>query len=302
MPAHKPKPMVTVGRLFHRHKWKILLSLFSGLAVSGVVYSLKPPMYESQAQLLIRYVFDDPPAPHQNFDVRVDPQHKDEDILDSEMLVLSSYDLAAEVVEIVGPDTILAKLGGGTDKAMAALAIHRGLSVSNEPRNSNLLTVRFRHPDPAVPQLVVTHLVQGYLRRHVSLHRNPGELDQFFSKRADQLRTELSQIEEELKKLKAEALVSSNGVVVAKPTITQLTREHDRLDANYRDYTAKLEESRVRPSLDPETGNMKVVQKASPPARNVKETFILTSIAPLAGLVAGLAWAFLSEWAARQGH
>ncbi|MBV8584756.1 MAG: hypothetical protein JO308_00590, partial [Verrucomicrobia bacterium] len=41
-----------------RHKWKILFFGFVGLAAAAAVYCTIPPVYESEAKLLVRYVVD----------------------------------------------------------------------------------------------------------------------------------------------------------------------------------------------------------------------------------------------------
>lgn len=42
--------------IFFRHKWRILLCAGVGLAAAAAVYFLFPPLYESEAKLLVRYV------------------------------------------------------------------------------------------------------------------------------------------------------------------------------------------------------------------------------------------------------
>src|SRR5580700_8076694 len=41
-----------------RHKWKIICCGLVGLVAAGTVYFLVPPAYESQAELLVRYVLE----------------------------------------------------------------------------------------------------------------------------------------------------------------------------------------------------------------------------------------------------
>ncbi len=50
---------MTVGDIYYvlfRHKWKIILLSLAGIVAAVAFYYLKPPPYQSQAELLIQYV------------------------------------------------------------------------------------------------------------------------------------------------------------------------------------------------------------------------------------------------------
>lgn len=199
--------------IFFRHKWKISLCFVAGLVVAAGIYIFNPPIYQSETKILIRYVLDNyrgmtgmagKPADQ---DIKsTDP--RGENIMNSELEILTTLDLAGQVAEAVGPEKILAKLGGGNERGRAASVIRRGLSVE-VPRLSSIIAVRFRHPDPAVAQEVLRQLVDTYQKRHVEIHQGIGVLDESLSRQADQIRAQLSQVEDELKRLKAEAQVIS---------------------------------------------------------------------------------------------
>ncbi len=212
-PAEAHTPGLSLGDLqyiFFRHKWLILAVFLLGLGGAVGIWFLKPPMYQSEAQLLIRYVMDDrsTAATSPNTQIMSPDSGRGENIMNSERLVISSYDLAAQVAEAIGPEKILAMLGGGNEKVRAAAVIQKNLIV-DVPNRSNILLVRFRHPDPAIAQAIVGQLIEMYLKRHVQLRQDTGALDEFFSKQADDLRARLSKTEEDLKKLKADAQVIS---------------------------------------------------------------------------------------------
>src|SRR5260370_29075353 len=44
--------------ILFRHKWKILFFTLAGLIAAAAVYFAVPPVYESEAKLLVRYVMD----------------------------------------------------------------------------------------------------------------------------------------------------------------------------------------------------------------------------------------------------
>jgi uncharacterized protein involved in exopolysaccharide biosynthesis len=42
--------------MLFRHKWKIIFFAWAGLLIAGAIYLFVPPIYESEAKLLVRYV------------------------------------------------------------------------------------------------------------------------------------------------------------------------------------------------------------------------------------------------------
>src|SRR4051794_25700823 len=85
-----------------RHKWKILLFTAAGLVAAAAVY-VSSRTYQSQAKLLVRYVVE-----RNAIDKLETPiaspssQTAFESILNSEVEILTSWDLATEVAQAVG--------------------------------------------------------------------------------------------------------------------------------------------------------------------------------------------------------
>ncbi len=215
-PVRGPEPRPTglnmgdVIYAFFRHKWKILSLGLLGMAAAAGVWFLKGPLYRSEAKLLVRYVRDSRSVevtPGSPGDVR-SPDSRGESILNSEIEILTSRDLVLEVVDQVGPEKILAKARGGTNRLAAASLILKGLQVE-VPRKSTVILVAFNHPDPEMAQVVLRALVQGYLRKHAEVHRAVGVFDDFLTRQTDNLRARLTQTEQELQKLKAAVNVTS---------------------------------------------------------------------------------------------
>lgn len=211
-PPEPPAPGFNLGDLYYiffRHTWKILLIFVAGLLGSLAYYFLQPPVYQSQAKILIRYIVEGKTGTSARDDAQMkSPDSAGANIINSEIEILTSLDLAAQVADAVGPEKILAKVGGGNERLRAAGVIRRGLTV-DVPRRSNVLLLTFRHPDPTVVQPVLSQLTDVYLKRHVEIHQGVGVLDDFFARQADQLRARLSTTEADLKKLKAEAQIIS---------------------------------------------------------------------------------------------
>src|SRR5262249_53406353 len=103
---------------------------------------------------------------------------------------------------------ILAKGAGATDKATAAAFIRRNLTV--EPgKKSNIILIRFQHPNPEICVQVLTQLIEAYFKKHVEVHRGIGALDGALNQQPDQVRARLAETEKELKEVMAGAGVIS---------------------------------------------------------------------------------------------
>lgn len=197
-------PSFQLGDIYYtvfRHKWKIVLCMLAGLAAAYAYYKLAPTPYYSQAKLLIRYVVTEERS---SMGIKADPTKSPdqfgETIMNTEREILMSLDLAEQVAKSIGPEKILAKAGGGNNPGAAAMLIQGSLLVDAPPRSSVIL-VGFKHPDPAMVQVVLGELVDSYLKRHVEIHLAAGMISDAMSQEADQLRAQLSQTEEELRKL-----------------------------------------------------------------------------------------------------
>src|ERR1700690_1600638 len=100
--------------MLFRQKWKILCFSAAGLMFAIFILVTKPPLYSSETELLIRYVEDSrlPQGPANASQIKV-PDQRGDNIMNSEVQILTSLDLAKDVVNGVGGEKILAKAGGG---------------------------------------------------------------------------------------------------------------------------------------------------------------------------------------------
>lgn len=188
-----------------RHKFLILGSLLLGLVAVAVVRFIKPPNYESTAQIYVPYVVElkavnpaDPNTPITPTGVGGDM------VMSTEVDTLKSFDTAVEVAKEIGAEKILARYGGGSNELGAAGVIASGIYV-NPPKNMSL-TVTFSHRDPELVQPAMAAIVKVYMRRHRDIHFGGGG-DGFFVERREEARKKLEGIEKELTLLKTSARV-----------------------------------------------------------------------------------------------
>src|ERR1041385_1091053 len=92
-----------------KHQKIIAGCTIAGLVAAVLVYFLYPPVYESQAKLLVRYVLERSP---------IDPIESTggsgkstANILGSELEILTSWDLAVQVAEAIGVNRLLPGAG-----------------------------------------------------------------------------------------------------------------------------------------------------------------------------------------------
>ena len=218
-----------------RHKWKITLLTLTGLAAAAAVYLLMPPVYESSAKLLVRYVLERSAIDSVDSKDGTSGNRNNDSIINSEVEILTSWDLAAEVAESVGIDKLASKSSGSSIKAEAARAITMGLTVS-ALKGSNVITVSFRHRDPELASQVLTELVTRYFTKHLEVHRSMGAFD-FVTQQTDQVRGRLRQTEDELKQFKSKAGIlslpestSALGVQLARSQAELLAAESERAE------------------------------------------------------------------------
>jgi polysaccharide biosynthesis transport protein len=210
--------------ILFRNKWKIILCGMAGLIAAAGFYFLSPPVYESQAKLLVRYVVDRSAVDG------LDSKEKtlgtpSEGVILSEVEILTSSDLAVQVAEAIGVKRLTPK---GT-VADAAARISQGLKVV-ALKDTNIISVRYQDADPKLAMQVLQELVNRYFDKHLEVHRSAGAFD-IVTRQTDQLRTQLSQTDEELKQLRAKAGITS----LAETTTTiavELTKGQEELDSS----------------------------------------------------------------------
>jgi uncharacterized protein involved in exopolysaccharide biosynthesis/Mrp family chromosome partitioning ATPase len=192
-----------------RHKWKIVLLTLLGLVAAGVYYFTKQPLYQSDAELFIRYVSDNRALNPSDNNSRVTSLiDLGQNVMNSEMAILSSLDLAKQVATNFGPERILAKFGGGKDATTAASLIRGNLKVESI-RDSSVIYVTFHHTDPDLVGPVLTEIIQDYQDKHVQVHKAIGMSDDTLADQTSQLRLQIAQTEDELRIAKTNAGIIS---------------------------------------------------------------------------------------------
>jgi uncharacterized protein involved in exopolysaccharide biosynthesis/Mrp family chromosome partitioning ATPase len=199
-------PGLTLADIYHilfRHKWKILILSAAGIVAALVLPRIQHKVYESEAKLLIEYVLESrAPSRPGTDDARVTVSDgQSGSIINTEIEILKSLDLAREVATNIGPERILAEHGGGSDANAAAVVVRDGLFV-DVPSKSDVVRLAFRHTDPQLVSPVLAEVIRTYLERHADIHLAVGRFDEFLTKQTDQLKSGLANTEAELRSVK----------------------------------------------------------------------------------------------------
>lgn len=269
---------MTLGDIYFvlfRHKWKIILFSLAGILAATGIYLFNPPLYQSEARVLIKYIMDDRPGAAGGAPKLTSPEGSaGEFILNSELDTLTSLDLAKQVVANLGTSgvtNVLAKWGGGTNADRAAALIRANL-IPESPKKSMVIRVIFQHPDPAVVQPVLTELISDYLIKHRAIHRMGSQYVDAMVEEKTSLANELQHAEETLAaaRQKAGVLTLEDAKRANHEAISKLSGEIINLGAELKERQAFLNE--LTKSLPkPETTNAEAVSDAPVPAETIAD-------------------------------
>jgi polysaccharide biosynthesis transport protein len=204
-PAANGKNLDDVLYTLFRHKWLIAGFVCLGVLAVCVVRVARPPFYTSHAKLMIHYIEERPPAPTSQDSQIHNPESSGLGLLNTEKELIKSLDVATNVAAAVGPRRLLG--GKGDDLMGAAGVVCDGLDVE-VPATTPILLITFKHRDKTLSQKVVGAVVQAYTKKHQEVHGS-GAMDDFNRQQRDALRAELTQTEEDLRKIMTNASLLS---------------------------------------------------------------------------------------------
>lgn len=251
--------------MLFRHKWFVLSATLLGLAAAGTVYLHMPPVYESEAKLLVRYVVERSAIDTAESQVRVAAA---DSMMNSEVEILTSRDLATQVAEVFVAERHIPQ--AELKAAASDEARNIQLSLTAAPlRGSNIILVSYKDNDPVQAKRVLEELVQRYLAKHLEVHRSLGAFD-FVSGQSNQIRLRLTKTEEELKKLK-----SQEGIISLSESSSALNAELARTQDELRAAEAGVaeQEARVKEMERWFAGTSGIPETGSQPSRDILQQY-----------------------------
>ncbi len=257
----QPPPGVKLGDILFalfKRKRTISLCAFAGIIVAAAFYFIYPPSYESEAKLLVRYVTERSAIdPVEAEKAGIASNSEADRVMGAEMEILTSWDLAMQVAQALGPKRLLAQprdmfsritgalrlerlmpAGASTAEATAAQSIASGLKVTSN-KGSNIILVSYRNRNPEIATLVLQELLSRYFVKHLEVHRSADAFD-FVAQQTDQVRTRLNQTEDALKSLR-----EKTGIASFKEGSAVLTAEAAKAQEQLNSAEADLAEQRA---------------------------------------------------------
>jgi Mrp family chromosome partitioning ATPase len=191
----------------------------------------------------------------------ITPDSQGESIINAEIQILTSLDLAAQAATNIGPANILAMAGGGSN-AIAAAGFVRGNMRADAV--GKIIVVTFKHPDPRIVQPVLQEVIHDYFQRHDEIHLAVGQYDDAFSRAQTTLSVQIHDTETQLTGLKNKAkIISLNDT--SQGLSSQISRIQDAIldaQAELAGYEAVMKQASNASPVILETSN---VQPAVPP-------------------------------------
>jgi len=244
-----------------KHKKKIILGAALGMLGAAVVFFEWPAQYESDAKLLVRYLVERTTV--DNVDATRGSGNyasSNDTIIEAELEILSSWDLAVQTAEAIGPKRLLPNYKGAVSKEAAAATIASGLTLRTD-KGSNILFVSYKNRNPELTTVVLNELVNRYFNKHLEVHRSAGAFD-FVTQQTDQVRARLNQTEDALRDLKEKA-----GIVSLETSTTTLNAEAERIEEQLHFAEADLAEEQARfRQLNGTAGGVTIVPGNEKPA------------------------------------
>jgi uncharacterized protein involved in exopolysaccharide biosynthesis len=222
--------------ILFRHKWKIIFCATAGIFAATAAYFFVPPLYESQAKLLVRYVVEKSSIDPLDSSSAVPGGSQGAILINSEVEILNSRDLIEEVVDTIGIKRLLRGPGGKDPKDEAVRGILADLRVT-AIKESNIISVSYKNRDPELAVRVLQELVRLYFEKHLEVHRSTGAFD-FVRQEADQLRERLNQTEKALKQLQDSAGIISPAETAASLD-AELVKSQQELSAASAEFAAQ---------------------------------------------------------------
>jgi len=252
---------VKLGDIFFalfKRKRTIMACAALGIIAAAAFYFLYPPSYESQAKLLVRYVVERSSVDSVERANPAGAANDTDKVIGAEVEILTSWDLAVQVAQALGPQRLLPPAhdpfsrlvraiglqrllppsGASATEGEAAQSIASGLKVVAN-KGSNIIFISYENRNPEIATLVLQELLSRYFVKHLEVHRSVGAFD-FVAQQTDQVRGRLNQSEDGLKSLR-----EKTGIASLKEGSVALTTEAAKVQEQLNAAQADLAEQQA---------------------------------------------------------
>ena len=198
--------------VFFKHKIMIVTIFLATVVIVTIVTFLLPPTYEAKSSLMVKFGREYVNRPGVG-DTRSLMALNQEEVLNSEIQILTSQELIGKVlttlkVETVYPDLVESPRKNMTPLEAAILTAGKKLTVVGV-KKSNVIEVAFQHKSPQVAARFVNLLVDYYKEKHLQVFSDPQS--SFFDSQLAQFEQKLKQSENKMEAFKQKNRVFSLG-------------------------------------------------------------------------------------------
>jgi len=274
--------------LFALFKRKRTISICAavGIIAAAAVYFIYPPSYQSEAKLLVRYVTERSAIDPVEAEKAAAASNNEADrVIGAEIEILTSWDLAMQVAQALGPQRLLPPpqdlfsrvalalrlkrllppSGASATEPTAAQSIASGLKVTSN-KGSNIILVSYKNRNPEIATLVLQELLSRYFVKHLEVHRSADAFD-FVTQQTDQVRARLNQTEDALKSLR-----DKTGIASLKEGSAVLTTEAAKAQEQLNAAEADLAEQQALASQKSENTSWRKKKSVDDPKPKVAGT------------------------------
>ena len=165
--------------ILFKHKYKILTVFLATVITVTVGSFLLPPVFEAKSSLMVKlgreYMYS-PEVGDAKSSISFQSFNQQE-VISSELQILTSRDLIEKVVTTIGVDTIYPDLVKVPPKRIqpleaAILGFEKNISAENI-KKSNVIEVSFLHKVPEIAARAVNQLVEFYKEKHLQVLSSP---------------------------------------------------------------------------------------------------------------------------------
>ena len=197
-----------------KHKYKILV-IFLSIVITVTFYTFRmTPIYEAETRLIIKPGRENIYKPEVGNDNRPIIRFDRSEMLNSEIEIITSRDLAEKVVTTLGletiyPDSINNNLADVNPLDSATLRFKKDLSAERI-KDSGIIKVSFQHHDPQIAARSINLLVELFKEKHLQTFSNPKSTP-FLEEKLEAYRKKLGESEGRLEAFKQKYKISSFG-------------------------------------------------------------------------------------------
>lgn len=206
-----------------------------GLLAAGAIYRVKAPLYESQAELFIKYVSEPTQVAFEGDDHNVIVPDSGGDVINSEIKILTSLDVAEEAASNIGPANVLGNPGGNVTADQAAGFICANLDAEPADSRSSVIVITLKHPDAKIVQPLLEAVIDAYMQKHYEVHSASGQFEDALTREQAELSVQLNATEQQLTDLQNKFHIISL-TDSQKDLAAQLSKVYDEIQ----DATAEL--------------------------------------------------------------